>query len=215
MEFTTASRMRLGAVAVLLLVAATATARSAEAPIAGVVELDELSLDSAAAKSPVLLMLHASWCGHCRKFMSSYRGVAEELAKDGVVVARADASHHRVLAQRFELVGFPSFYYVENGKAYSYSGPRSVEGLVGFARAGGKEQGAEMTGFAAPMSVFWVTAVKGLALWEETRRKLIKANLSPGVVVAGAAGAFLLVLLLFACIINCATKPSVRREKAE
>lgn len=215
MSFATASRMRFAAVGVLLLAAATATARSAEGPIPGVVELDGLSLDNAAAKSPVLLMLHASWCGHCRKFMPSYGGVAEELAKDGVVVARADASQHRVLAQRFELTGFPSFFYIDNGKAFSYKGPRSIDGLVRFARAGGMEQGAEMTGFAAPMSVFWVTAVKGLGLWEDLRLKLIKENYSPGVVVCGAAASFLIVLLMFASIINCATKPASRREKAD
>lgn len=208
------SNMRFTA-AVLLILAAAAAARSAEAPIPGVVELDGLSLDSAASKSPVLLMLHASWCGHCRKFMSSYGDVAKELAKDDVVVARADASQHRLLAQRFDLTGFPSFYYVENGKTFSYTGMRSVEGLVRFSRAGGREQGAEMTGFAAPMSVFWVTAAKALALWEDVRLGLIKQNLSPSVVVACLAGAFLLVLLAFACIINCVTKPAERRQKAE
>lgn len=207
--------MRCAALVVLLLTAATATAQKDEVLVPGVVDLDGVSLDVAAAKAPVLLMLHASWCGHCRNFMSAYGDVAAELAKDGVVVARADASQHRVLAQRFELTGFPSFYYVESGKAFSFTGLRSVEGLVDFARAGGKQQGEQMTGWAAPMSLFWVTAVKVLVTWDGLRRELIKQNFSPGFMVAGAAGALLLVLLVFACVINCATKPPTRREKAE
>lgn len=191
---------------------ATAVATSPP-PMGEVVALTDLNLDAAAAASPVLLMLHASWCGHCRKFMPSYGRVAGALADDGILVAKSDASVHRMLAQRFELTGFPSFYLIDNGKAYEFTGRRSIEGLVDFARGGGKEAAREMRGWAKPMGVLWVHAAKLLAWWEATRTELVKEKYTPSVVVACVAGGCMVMLVLFAGIINCVTKPATRQSQ--
>jgi thiol-disulfide isomerase/thioredoxin len=180
-----------------------------------IAELTATTLDSAAAASPILLMMHASWCTHCRRFMPSYGTVATELAGDNVLVAKSDGSVHRVLSQRFGTTGFPSFYLVDGKDVWEYTGRRSVEGLVAFARGGGREAGKEITGFAKPMGLCWVAAAKGLQSWERLRANLIKERYSPTLVICGVAGSVLVMLVVFAAVISYLTRPNQAQVKRD
>jgi thiol-disulfide isomerase/thioredoxin len=190
-----------------VLVLALAAASSASAGTTSSVPVPELTtqtFDAAAAASPVLLILHASWCGHCLKFAPSYAVVAEQLAPTGVLVAKADGSAHRVLSQRFGANGFPSFYYMDGGRAYEFTGGRTVENLVEFAKAGGKKFGHELSGFGAPFSPYWKAA---LAFME-------KREISPGVAAAALVTFLVLLLTSFGLCIHIATKPTPRVKQS-
>lgn len=65
---------------------------------------------------------------------------AERLAKDsnGAVIAAVDATVHRKLSERFDVSGFPTLKYFENGVFKSdYNGKRSTDDLYGFVKSGG------------------------------------------------------------------------------
>lgn len=175
-------------------------------------EISDINFDSAVSQAPVLLMLHAPWCGHCRKFAASYAEIAATLRPDGIIVARADGSTYRVLAQRFGISGFPSFYYINAGKAHKYDAPRSVEGLTRFARSRGEEGGVELTGWTKPMGLYWVGAFKILIAWAELKVVLREKDYSPSWVFAGFAVGLLVLLVIAGCVINCCTAPPKRRQ---
>lgn len=178
-------------------------------------EITDINFDSAVSQAPVLLMIHAHWCGHCQKFAGSYKKVAAALHPDGIIVARTDGSTYRVLAQRFGVSGFPSFYYINAEKAYMYDGPRSVEGLTHFARSSGEKRGVEMTGWAKPMGLYWVGAFKVLIAWAEFKVVLREKDYSPSWVFAGFTVGLLVLLVIAGCVINCCTEPPKRRPVKE
>jgi thiol-disulfide isomerase/thioredoxin len=198
--------------ALVLASRAAAQGADAAAPAGGVAEVTTTTLDAAAATRPVLLMLHASWCGHCRRFMPAYRDVAAALAGK-VVVARADGSTHRVLSQRFGVTGFPSFYLLDGGRAYEYGGPRSVDGLVEFARSHGGSAGAEMVGLSAPLGVYWRAASTVLVRWERVVEAVQAADIPPAAAVGGAVLFLVGVLATFGLAIHFGTRPAERPKR--
>lgn len=65
---------------------------------------------------------------------------AERLAKDndGSVIAAVDATVHRKLSERFDVSGFPTIKYFENGAFRSdYNGKRSEAEIYAFVTGGG------------------------------------------------------------------------------
>lgn len=65
---------------------------------------------------------------------------AERLAKDndGSVIAAVDATVHRKLSERFDVSGFPTIKYFENGVFRSdYNGKRSSNDIYNFVKSGG------------------------------------------------------------------------------
>lgn len=65
---------------------------------------------------------------------------AERIAKDdnGAVIGVVDATIHRKLSERFDVSGFPTIKYFENGIFKSdYNGKRSADDIYGFVKSGG------------------------------------------------------------------------------
>lgn len=64
----------------------------------------------------------------------------ERLAKEnsGAVIAAVDATIHRKLSKQFDIAGFPTIKYFENGIFKSeYNGKRTSEDLYNFVKGGG------------------------------------------------------------------------------
>lgn len=90
---------------------------------------------SGATTGDWLIKFYAPWCGHCRKMEPTYERVAEMLHGE-VNVARVDVPANRELGTRFDVKGFPTIKFLSKGKVYDYSGRRTAEDMVEFAKGG-------------------------------------------------------------------------------
>jgi thiol-disulfide isomerase/thioredoxin len=178
-----------------------------------VTELTTASFDRTAAGNKVLLELYATWCTHCRKFEASYGRVAETLAADGITVARADGSANRFLSMRFKVTGFPSFYYMEDGRVWEYRGDRTVDALIAFARSKGETYGKEMTGMSAPFSLYWKLSSSVADTVDQVANLVHDHKPSAPVLIALVFACLALVVLSFLILIHYITKPQPRPKQ--
>ncbi|XP_054751410.2 protein disulfide-isomerase A5-like [Lytechinus pictus] len=84
-----------------------------------VVHLEDNTFDEyISSHDSVMVMFYAPWCGHCKKMKPEYVDAAAELKEDGFegVLAAVDATKARTLAERFEVKGFPTLKYFQNGE---------------------------------------------------------------------------------------------------
>lgn len=72
----------------------------------------------------VMVEFYAPWCGHCQSLAPEYAAAATEL-KGEVVLAKVDATEETVLAQKYEIQGFPTVFFFVEGVHRDYPGPRS------------------------------------------------------------------------------------------
>jgi thiol-disulfide isomerase/thioredoxin len=99
---------------------------------------DELKSGSEATEflkggSKRMILVHAPWCGHCTAMMPDYIAASKELADQGIIFVRLEAS---AAGQQFlkehEVVGFPSM--IVAGRTEKYSGGRTRDALVAFGK---------------------------------------------------------------------------------
>jgi protein disulfide-isomerase-like protein len=83
-----------------------------------------------------MIMFYAPWCGHCQKLHPTWEQVAQEL-RGAVNVAALDAIDNEQAAQRFEIKGFPTIYYLHHqGYMFEYdSNDRSTHAFTSWALA--------------------------------------------------------------------------------
>merc|ERR1712001_47371 len=84
-------------------------------------------------KDLVLVEFYAPWCGHCKKLEPEYKKAAEELKKDGIILAKVDASKEAELAKEHMIKGFPTLTVFRKGaKVEDYSGERNAQGIIAY-----------------------------------------------------------------------------------
>jgi len=79
---------------------------------------------------------YAPWCGHCRRLEPLWEELAKELEEHGVICAKVDGSENRNLMNRFQVRGYPHMKLFHKGEMWTYTGTRSKEDLLDFARGG-------------------------------------------------------------------------------
>ncbi|XP_071493170.1 protein disulfide-isomerase A5-like [Diadema antillarum] len=98
-----------------------------------VVHLKDSTFDSyLTGHNSVLVMFYAPWCGHCKKMKPEYVDAAATLKEEGLegVLAAVDATKERALAERFEVKGFPTVKYFQDGEfAWDFS-ERTADKIV-------------------------------------------------------------------------------------
>lgn len=111
-------------------------ASSAEvpAPVNGMMELNDKNFKKAVDKGSHFVKFYAPWCGHCQKLAPTWESLAESLKDDGSVnIAKIDCTAHRESCSEFEVKGYPTLLWIQDGKKVSkYQGDRSGEDLKKF-----------------------------------------------------------------------------------
>jgi len=103
-----------------------------------------IHIDSSAAMVAVanaypslLVMFYAPWCGHCQSMKPAYAKAAERVASEGLggKLAAVDATAARDVANSFQIRGYPTLKYFQDGKdAFEYGFGRDEDSLVDFMR---------------------------------------------------------------------------------
>jgi len=86
-------------------------------------------------KSLVLVEFYAPWCGHCKSLEPEYAKAAKELKKDGLHLAKVDATKEAELAKEYFVQGFPTLMLFREGvKVADYDGGRTSGEIIEYMR---------------------------------------------------------------------------------
>jgi thiol-disulfide isomerase/thioredoxin len=78
-----------------------------------------------------MMLISASWCGHCKALKQPYANAAGQL-KNVFVLANVDAVKYPELVNSLAVAGFPTIKYIDkNGVPYKdFKGERTVSGIL-------------------------------------------------------------------------------------
>jgi len=86
-------------------------------------------------KKLVLVEFYAPWCGHCKSLEPEYAKAAKELKKDGISLAKVDATKEAELAKEYFVQGFPTIILFREGvKVADYDGGRTSGEIIEYMR---------------------------------------------------------------------------------
>ena len=78
----------------------------------------------------VLIEFYAPWCGHCKKLQPEYERAAEMIGHQAVI-AKVDATVEKLAASKYDLQGYPTLLWIENGVVKEeYDGSRTAEDIT-------------------------------------------------------------------------------------
>jgi len=72
------------------------------------------------------------YSGHCKKLTPEYEGAAAVLSAQDPprTIAKVDATEAKAIAERFEIKGFPTLFFWNNGTKMEYSGGRTKDTII-------------------------------------------------------------------------------------
>lgn len=96
---------------------------------------DNVYLDTNVSKrTPGLLLIHANWCGHCKRFQPIFDELHDKLGDDFPLLSIEDAElqNNKDLMTALNFKGYPSIkFFDQNGKIIGdYTGDRSKKSLL-------------------------------------------------------------------------------------
>lgn len=110
-----------------------------------VASLDERSATNAERAKPVILLIHAEWCGHCRNLMPQWNEMSEKL-HDQITIKKIESSDldHELNEldrdgiidtndMKQNVIGYPTIGSINNKTFTPYQGGRSTDELVAWA----------------------------------------------------------------------------------
>jgi len=116
---------------IFLLCAFASLAFAAISKEGGVLVLDDANFDEAMETYPQMLVeFYAPWCGHCKKLAPEWEKAANTLADSTIKLAKVDATEAKSLGSKYEIKGFPTIKYFNQGSVSDYSGGRVEAEIV-------------------------------------------------------------------------------------
>merc|ERR1711976_112468 len=83
----------------------------------------------------IMVEFYAPWCGHCKKLEPEYKIASETLKKEGITLAKVDASKEAELAKEHMVQGFPTLTVFKKGvKFEDYTGERNADAIMAYMR---------------------------------------------------------------------------------
>jgi protein disulfide isomerase len=85
----------------------------------------------------VFVQFYAPWCSHCKEMVPALNDLAKKLKNEDVVIARFDATANEYDKNKFQVLGFPTLYFIKAGKggvAEEYTGGRSLDEMLTYVR---------------------------------------------------------------------------------
>ncbi|CAG0888117.1 unnamed protein product [Darwinula stevensoni] len=98
-----------------------------------VIELTEKFLEIK-EDAPWLVKFYAPWCGHCRRLEPVFYQVAQALVGTEIKVGKLDCTRFTSVAQEFSIKGFPTIMFMKGKEVFTYSGDRSKDDILAFAK---------------------------------------------------------------------------------
>ena len=88
--------------------------------------------------NPGLLLIHASWCGHCKNFVPTYQSLCKKLNKKGdnfpclAIESEELKTDGGKLSNALKVQGFPTIkFFDQNGKIIGdYDGGRDADAIL-------------------------------------------------------------------------------------
>jgi protein disulfide-isomerase len=87
-------------------------------------------------KGPLTIVLvYADWCGHCKSAAPEFEKLVSSspiTLKDGSTakVKMLDADKDKSELSQYDVKGFPTVLFMNNGKSTEYPGPRTSEDII-------------------------------------------------------------------------------------
>ena len=94
--------------------------------------------EEAIAGKKALVLFHADWCGHCKKFMPEWDEISNEVKQetDDVMLLKVECGDstnnekHGEIMKKYSIKGYPTILsFDESGKHTEYNGDRSKDGI--------------------------------------------------------------------------------------
>ncbi|XP_026473312.1 thioredoxin domain-containing protein 5 homolog [Ctenocephalides felis] len=100
----------------------------------GLVELTEDTFADHVREGQHFVKFYAPWCGHCQSLAPVWEKLASTFEhEDSVSIAKIDCTQHRPICTQFEVKGYPTLLWIEDGKKVEkYSGQRNHEELKAY-----------------------------------------------------------------------------------
>ncbi|RAL46085.1 hypothetical protein DM860_006239 [Cuscuta australis] len=78
----------------------------------------------------VMVEFYAPWCTHCKGLKPEYASATTELKSENVALAKVDATKEPELAESYEVHGFPTLFFFDDGEHKPYNGQRTKDAIV-------------------------------------------------------------------------------------
>ena len=77
-----------------------------------------------------LLAFYAPWCGHCVRMVNDIKTLGKYLKDEGFLVGAVNCDANADLDNKITIEGFPTLFFVKDGKAERYHGARDIDSLL-------------------------------------------------------------------------------------
>jgi protein disulfide isomerase len=119
-----------------------------------VIVLTDKSFDSVVTPQDLMLVeFYAPWCGHCKQLAPEYAKAATVLKKEGIPLAKVDATEQTSVASKYGVSSYPTLKLFRNGVASDYGGPRQKDGIVEYMRKQVGPSSRELTSVEEAQSI--------------------------------------------------------------